>query len=370
APWLRTWNPHARPRRLPRRLLRAGRGVCYGLAWVQVAAAVHRLRPELVLLGDLEHRLDLWGVRWLRRRLRRQRPPGRLADIWHNLEPFGRQPGEGVLRPARWRRPMARQFDTVFVHGLRLAQEFAVQTGRAAYPIPHGNQDWLAELAGPDPRLSERLRLPPDRPLGLMFGALSPYKGVEVLLAALALSAPARRPQMLIAGLPSAGVDSNAWRQEAARCGLEAWLHWDLRYVPTGEIAWYFRRADFVVLPYRAAAQSGVAHVALSFGRPLLVTAVGGLPELIDGNGLVVAPDDAVGLARALEQMGGDADERRRWGQRARQLAEVRHGWPAIARQVLAAAAPQLLPAGGGEECYQGMAAKEGAERLEVASES
>lgn len=370
APWLLTWNPHARPRRLPRRLLRAWRGLCYGAAWVQVAAVVAWLRPELVILGDLEHRLDAWGTRWLRRRLRRQRPPARLADIWHNLQPFGRAPGEGLVRAARWRVPMARQFDTVFVHGAQLARDFEALTGRSAHPIPHGNQDWLAELAGADPRLDERLRLPSDRPLGLLLGALSPYKGVEGLLAALALTPPARRPCILIAGMPTAGAPGAAWRQEAARRGLGPWLVWDLRYVPSGEIAWYFRRADFVVLPYRAAAQSGVAHLALSFGRPLLVTAVGGLPELIDGNGLVVPPDDPAALAQALEQMSGDVERRRRWGQQSRQLAVVRHGWPAIARQVLAAAAPQLLPPDGEAECYQGMAAKEGARGAEVASES
>jgi glycosyltransferase involved in cell wall biosynthesis len=370
APWLCTWNPHARPRLVPRRLLRAWRGLLYGAAWVQVGVVVARRRPELVVLGDLEHRIDGWGTRWLHRRLGRQRPPGRLADIWHNLEPFGRAPGEGVVRPARWRRPMARQFDTVFVHGDHLARAFEALTGRPAHAIAHGNQDWLAELAGADPRLDERLRLPPDRPLALLLGALSAYKGVEVLLAALALIPPARRPCVLIAGMPSAGAPADAWQQEAARLGLEPFVRWDLRYVPSGEIAWYFRRADLVVLPYRAAAQSGVAHLALSFGRPLLVTAVGGLPELIAGNGLVVPPDDAAALARALEQMSGDEEARRRWGEQSRQLAEVRHGWPAIARQVLAAAAPHLLASGGGAECYQGMAAKEGARRVEVASES
>ena len=367
-PRLATWNPHHRPRGVPRRLLRAWRGVVYGWAWVQVAATVARLRPQLVLLGDLEHGGDAWGVRWLRRRLRRQSPPGHLADVWHNLRPFGRQPGEAVERRAEWRVPMARQFDTVFVHGERLALEFEQMTGRRAVAIAHGNQQWLVDLAGEDPKLDERLGLSPSVPLGLLLGALSPYKGVEELLEALGRTAPERRPQMLIAGQPTAGASWGAWQAQTARLGLGGWVHWEGRYVPTAELAWYFRRADFVVLPYRAAAQSGVAHLALTLGKPLLVTRVGGLPELVDGNGLVVALGDAEELGRALETMVVDGDQRRRWGERSAQLAVERHAWPVIARRVLEAAAPSLLP--NADDCYQCTAAKEGAAPFEVASES
>jgi len=343
---LRTWNPHTAPGRVPPRLRRAWHGALYVAAWYQVLRAVRRERPGVILLGDLEHRCDAWFVRRLRRRAARARPPYVLADIWHNVEAFERnRPGRLVRRPA-WRPAMAASFHATFVHGRALAEQFQRDTGRTAHVIAHGNQDWLAAQAGPDPGLARRLALPQRKgrpPIGLLFGSLNAYKGVEVLLDALARIAPARRPLLLIAGMPTASVRPLDWRAQAQRLGLDPWLRWDQRYIPTAEIAWYFHAADWVVLPYRAASQSGVAHLALTFGKPLIVTATGSLAELIDGNGLVVPPDDPAALAQAMERC-GDARLRRQMGRRSAELAHTRHGWDQVARNILDTLAPAVPP--------------------------
>ncbi|MGH9486443.1 MAG: glycosyltransferase family 4 protein [Terriglobales bacterium] len=340
---LATWNPHRPLRFWPRRLVRAARGIIYVRAWWQILRTVRRLRPRLVLLTDLEHRCDAWFVPRLRRVCHELEPAAALADIWHNVEPFDRYHSGQLLRRLRWRAPMARQFDTIFVHGRTLAHQFTTLTGCQPCVIPHGNQNWMAEQAGPDPHLNERFRLPAERPLALLFGALSSYKGVDVLLAAMAALPSARRPLLLIAGMPTADTELGKWQRQATKDGLDAWVRWDPRYVPMPEVAWYFRRADWVVLPYRVASQSGIGHIALTFGKPLLVTASGGLPELIDGNGLIVPPDDTAALAVALARFTGEPDSRRRWALRSAELAGQRHGWLPIARAVLKAAAGDLL---------------------------
>ncbi|MGH9466415.1 MAG: glycosyltransferase [Terriglobales bacterium] len=340
---LSTWNPHRQPRWLPRRLVRVARGLIYVWVWMQVLRAVRQQHPRLVLLRDLEHRCDGWFVRRLHRWCRRQQPPVVLADVWDNVEPFERYRGRRVLRRLHWRLGLAAAFDAVFVHGAALSAQFADLTGRRACTIPHGNQDWIAEQAGPDPRLDECLHLPPGPPLAMLFGALSTYKGVEILLAAMAALEPAQRPLLLIAGMPTAVSQVGPWQRMAREHNLEPWLRWDLRYVPTPDIAWYFRRADWVVLPYRRASQSGVGHLALTFGKPLLVTATGGLPELIEGNGIVVPPEDAFALAHAMARLARSPELRRRWGQRSAELARSHHAWGPIARTVLRATVPDLL---------------------------
>jgi len=252
------------------------------------------------------------------------------------------RPGALVRDPA-WRRQLAREFDTVFVHGQTLARELEQRTGVRARVIAHGNQTWVAEQAGPDPGLEgldRRLALPPGRPVALLFGSLSAYKGVGVLVEALAAIPPERRPVAWVAGRPTAGVRPAVWRAEAVRLGVEAWLRWEERYVPTEEIAWYFRRADIIVLPYRAASQSGVAHLALTFGRPLIVSDAGSLPEVIDGNGLVVPAGDAPALAAALQRLSWDKRLRAQMGKRSLELAATRHNWDTVAQTMLAAWAP------------------------------
>lgn len=335
-----TWDPQRRPRGLPRRLVRAWRGLRYGVAWWQVLRVARREQPAVVLLGDLEHTCDAWFVRRLQRLGRRQSRPWRVADIWHNVEAFERNRPGGLVRNPAWRRRLAGELDIVFVHGERLAAQLERGSGARAHVIAHGNQNWIAAQAGADPGLEREVALPPSRPVALLFGTLSAYKGVEVLVEALAQVAPGRRPLVWVAGMPTPGVRPEQWRRQAAQLGVEAWLRWELRYVPTADIAWYFRRADFIVLPYRAASQSGVAHLALTFGRPLIVTDTGSLAEVVDGNGMIVPPGDAHALAQALARLSGDKRLRARMGARSLELAHTRHDWDQIAGSVLAAWAP------------------------------
>jgi glycosyltransferase involved in cell wall biosynthesis len=341
-----TWTPHASSPWMPRHLRRAWRGLRYVTAWWQVLRVAQREQPAVVLLNDLEHACDAWFVRRLHRLAQHQPRPWILADIWHNVVAFERNRPGALVRDPAWRRQLAREFDTVFVHGQTLARELEQRTGVRARVIAHGNQTWVAEQAGPDPGVEEwdrRLALPPGRPVALLFGSLSAYKGVGVLVEALAAIPPERRPVAWVAGRPMAGVRPQAWRAEAARLGVEAWLRWDERYVPTEEIAWYFRRADIVVLPYRAASQSGVAHLALTFGRPLIVSDAGSLPEVIDGNGLVVPAGDALALAAALQRLSWDKRLRAQMGKRSLELAATRHNWDTVAQTMLAAWAPAAV---------------------------
>ena len=76
------------------------------------------------------------------------------------------------------------------------------------------------------------------------------------------------------------------------------------RFIPDSEIATYFAAADVVLAPYRTEAQSGVALTAFHFGRPVIASNVGGLPEIVkDGeNGFVIPPDDANALASAIDR--------------------------------------------------------------------
>ncbi len=332
-PHLWGWNPHRHSRWLPRRVQRAGRGLVYLAGWMQVVAAIRIERPDVVLLGDIEHRCDAWFIAWL------ARGGWTLVDIWHNVVSFDRYGGRGVVRKQPWRNRIARHFHTIFVHGESLAHQLEQATGCRAVVIPHGNQDWIARQAGPDPDLNRQLSLPPDRPVALLFGSLTRYKGIDVLLEALSRLPAGQRPIAVLAGYPLADCPIDELRRQAHRSGLDNWVRWQIGYIPTPEIAWYFRRADVVVLPYRAASQSGVAHLALTFGKPMIVTATGSLPELMAGesNGLVVEPGDADALAAALARITGNDGLRERMGLAARHLAETRHNWDAIARQVLSA---------------------------------
>jgi glycosyltransferase involved in cell wall biosynthesis len=68
--------------------------------------------------------------------------------------------------------------------------------------------------------------------------------------------------------------------QRARELGIADRVRFVPEFVPDADVAAYFRRADLAVLPYREIEQSGVLYTALAFGRPLLLSSVGGFPEV------------------------------------------------------------------------------------------
>src|SRR5262249_14411166 len=108
-----------------------------------------------------------------------------------------------------------------------------------------------------------------------------------------------------------------------------------------GEAAALFRRADIAVLPYREIDQSGVLFTALGLGVPLVLTAVGGFPEIAQaGAAALVPPGDPQALRDTLAGLLADPVRRAALAAAPVALAEGRYAWPAIARAHLDLYAP------------------------------
>ncbi len=110
-----------------------------------------------------------------------------------------------------------------------------------------------------------------------------------------------------------------------------------LRFVSGAELAGAFRAADLVVLPYREIDQSGVLFTALAFGKPLLLTSVGGFPEIAaTGAAELVPPGDPDALANAISALLADDQRLARMAAASRAAADGPYGWDAIAERTLA----------------------------------
>ena len=108
------------------------------------------------------------------------------------------------------------------------------------------------------------------------------------------------------------------------------------RFITDSELPAYFQRADLVVLPYREIDQSGVLFTALAFGKPLLLSDVGGFPEVAStGAARIVPAGDPVALREALQELLGDPAALAAMAARAREAAEGKYSWGEIARQTL-----------------------------------
>ena len=180
----------------------------------------------------------------------------------------------------------------------RLRDEVGLDPERVRV-IPHGAFDYLT-------RLPRRSRCRPscegaEAPVILFFGLLRPYKGIENLLEAFARGS--RGAELWIVGNPR--MDVEPLRELAAAAGGR--VRFVTRFVEDAEIPAIFRAADVVVLPYLDAEHSGVLYTGLAFGKPMVLSAVGGFPEVADaGAARLVEPGDTAALAAALEELIGD----------------------------------------------------------------
>jgi glycosyltransferase involved in cell wall biosynthesis len=249
-------------------------------------------------------------------------PSRPLVLTAHDVLP--REPRPGQLRAQR---RLYERFDAIVVHSehgrARLIGELDVEADRV-HVIPHGVFEHLA--AQPAAHRGSEPPFHTDKPVVLCFGLVRPYKGVDVLLRAwreLAGDVPA---ELWIVGMPKMDVSG-------LRSAAPAGVRWDMRFIGDDLLPGYFERADLVVLPYLQADQSGVLFTALAFGKPLLLSDVGGFPEVgSTGAARIVPAGDPRALSQAMRELLADPRQRVRMGERARAAVRGPYSWDAIAQ--------------------------------------
>ena len=145
----------------------------------------------------------------------------------------------------------------------------------------------------------------PANRYALFFGLIRDYKGLDLLLDAWAQLKRAGRTEgcrLIVAG--EFYTAKEPYLKQIADNGLQDEVLLHDRFIPDDDVKYYFSAADFVVQPYKTATQSGVTQIAYQFCVPMVVTAVGGLPEIVpDGRVGYVCEPTAEGVATAIERM-------------------------------------------------------------------
>ncbi|MEA2492248.1 MAG: hypothetical protein QOJ29_159 [Thermoleophilaceae bacterium] len=243
----------------------------------------------------------------------------------HDILP--REPRPGQIGATR---RLLEKMDAVVVHSDHGAARLRDELGLAkelVHVIPHGAFDYLT-------RLPEEKPLPPELaavegPVVLFFGLMRPYKGIDLLIEAFHEIGGA---ELWIVGMPRMPIEP--LRELAAE--TRGRVRFVPRFIDDSEIPAFFRRADIVALPYREIDQSGVLYTALAFGKPIVLSSVGGFAEIAaQGAARAVRPNAPVELAAAIQQLLDRPAARDALAAAAASAAAGPYSWDSIAQRTL-----------------------------------
>ncbi|MBN1268837.1 MAG: glycosyltransferase [Kiritimatiellae bacterium] len=264
------------------------------LTWGATARAMCAFEPELIVV-------PWWVAFWappflavcraIRRHCRAE-----IVFICHNVI---EHESSGWKRAAT--RAVLRQGDRFIVHSGEDRDNLLALLPGAAVTV--GFLPTYADLADARVDAGEaRRRLGIDAPVLLFFGFVRRYKGLDILLEALPLIRRQVPATLLVCG--EFWKDKEQYLALIRRLGIENAVRIEDRYVSNEELPLYLGAADLVILPYRSGTGSAVAQLAFGFGKPVVATRVGCLPEVVrDGvDGRLVPPENPQALAQAVTE--------------------------------------------------------------------
>lgn len=264
--------------------------------WLAVGNELKEIKPDIIVV---RYWLPFMGpaLGTILRRVKKNQHT-KIICIADNIIPHEKRIGDVPF--TRYFVKAVDGFVTMSDKVLNDLQQFAA--GAPAQFIPHPLYDNFGEKIS---RTEARahLNLPPDSFLFLFFGFIRKYKGLDLLLEAVAhLKKQNQNFKVLIAG--EFYEDRKVYDELIVQLSIHEQLILKTDFIPDSEVKYYLCAADAVVQPYRNATQSGVTPLAYHFEVPMIVTNVGGLPALVPHNkvGLVCEPN-AEAIAQTMLQM-------------------------------------------------------------------
>jgi len=262
------------------------------LSWYRTAREIRARAPQVVItrfwipfmapaLGSILRRVKKGGKT-------------RIVCIADNVIPHEKRPGDAALT-----KYFLGACDRFIAMSRSVLKDLQKLSPAPATLIPHPLYDHFGSK-GDKRAAREKLGLDPDGKWLLFFGFIRGYKGLDLLMEALA-DPEVRREEVRLVVAGEFYEPEAPYLKLLTTLGLKDAVVLHTHFIRDDQVQYYFSAADAITLPYRSATQSGIAPMAYHFERPMIATGVGGLPETIpDGVSGVISAPDAASLARAI----------------------------------------------------------------------
>lgn len=264
------------------------------LNWLSVGAAMNKEQYDLVIV---KFWLPFMGPAFgtILRRARRNGKTKVLCVV-DNIIPHEHRPGD-----KQFTNYFIGAVDTFVTMSKDVLKDVKTFTSKPSFFTPHPIYDSYNEPVSKE-EACRKLGLDPAKKYMLFFGFIREYKGLDWLLQAMADERIVRSGVELIAAGEYYNKDVEVANNAIiAQFDLGKRVHMVTDFIPNSEVRYYFCAADLVVQPYKHATQSGITQIAFHFGKPMVVTNVGGLAEVVpDGKVGFVAEPDPTSIADAI----------------------------------------------------------------------
>ena len=223
----------------------------------------------------------------------------KILFVCHNVFPHERFPLDRLLA-----KMVLRKGDCYIVQSKMDAEDLHTIVDRPIYKQtvhPTYNVFKLENISKEEAR--KRLDIKPEKKILLFFGFVREYKGLKYLIQA--MPEVVRRVEgieLLIAGDFAGAEEKQRYLNLILECGIQEHVKIYDGYIPDKEVEKFFAACNLVVLPYISATQSGIVQIAFGFEKPVVVTDVGGLPDVVENGktGYVVETENSARLAEAI----------------------------------------------------------------------
>ena len=326
-------------------LRRGWRGLSLVREWIRLTRFLLSERPDVIQFGKINFPFEAFFLAWLSRR-------GLfLTQICHEFELRERGNSLVVNLVNRLYAAVYDQFSLILLHGesnrRRFLSLFSVPVSRTAV-IQFGNETMFQEQHGGQAarcRLQQQYGLNENsEPVILFFGNLTPSKGLPDLLQAFSWLRNHILAKLIVAGYPTKYIDLPGLRQTVVELGIVESVIFDARYIPIKEVGPLMELAAVVAYPYLSSTQSASLQVAYAFGRPVVATEVGGLPDVVENGrtGFLVPPANPEALGEALSQIINNPELAQKMGNYAHHLSQTRYAWGPIGAQIVSLYCEQI----------------------------
>ncbi len=264
--------------------------------WITVASKIKKSKPDLVII-------QWWHPYFAPCYWSLARALGKIKILFvcHNVFPHERFPLDKMLT-----RMVLKQGDYFIVQSGKDAGDLKGIMPDARYEQtvhPTYNAFKFENMSKKSAR--ERLGISSQENILLFFGFIRDYKGLKYLIEAMPeICAEVLNIKLMIVGDFGSEDNKKTYVSLINDKNMKAFVDIYDGYIPDREIEKFFAACDLVVLPYEDATQSGIVQIAYGFEKPVVVTDVGGLPDVVeDGKtGYVVEPRNPGALAKAVIQ--------------------------------------------------------------------